>query len=120
MHLKDLQTAAYKQAVEKGLYNAPQSISSLLGHIREEGREALNAWKQFRDLQNHFACTSRHIEECLKVDFKCPECPRRRNEGVPQELADVVIMTCSAAEYLGIDLEREIKIKMEYNAIRER
>lgn len=120
MEIKTLQNDVYKQAVERGLYKDGPSTNKLLWHIREEAAEAIKAWKTYSDLQTHFECASRHIEDCMKCNFDCSICPRRRNEGVNQELADVIIMTLSACEYLGVDIEAAIIEKMAYNAIRER
>lgn len=120
MELKELQLDAYTQAVERGLYKDEPSINNLLWHIREEASEAIRAWKQYNDLRTHYECESHFVEDCLKCDFDCSICPRRRNEGVNQELADVIIMTLSACEHMGIDIEAAIKEKMAYNAIRKR
>lgn len=120
MNIKKLQKAIYKQAQRKGLYKYPQSINALLWHIREEAAEAVRAWKKYNDLKVHYECTSKRIEDCAIVKFACDKCPYRSNEGVDQELADVIIMTLSACEHLGIDIEKAIKEKMAYNDIRKR
>ena len=39
-------------------------------------------------------------------------------EGIPSEMADVVIRVLDACEYYGIDLEQAIKEKMAYNRTR--
>jgi NTP pyrophosphatase (non-canonical NTP hydrolase) len=39
-------------------------------------------------------------------------------EGIPSELADIVIRVADMAAYLGIDLDAAIKAKMAYNATR--
>lgn len=38
--------------------------------------------------------------------------------GFPNELADIVIRVFDLAEYYGIDLETEMRMKMDYNATR--
>ncbi len=38
----------------------------------------------------------------------------------PDELADIIIRVGDLAEYLGYDLERHVKLKMEYNSRREK
>lgn len=120
MKLKELQEAVYAQEVECGLYKKKKSVHNLLWHIREEGNEAIRAWNQYKDLNVHYECESRFKEDCLKVEFDCSKCDKRINDGVSQELADVIIKTLSACEQLGIDIEAAIKEKMEYNAIRKR
>lgn len=39
-------------------------------------------------------------------------------EGLPSELADIVIRVADFAEHLGIDLEEEIRVKAAYNETR--
>lgn len=120
MDINDLQSLVYAQAVERGLYKNNPSAKRLLHHIREEGNEIISAYYKYGDLKTHYECKSMLIEDCDKVDFNCEACPYRSNEGVPQEMADVIIMTLSACEHLGIDAEEAIKEKMQYNAIRKR
>lgn len=120
MELKELQLDAYTQAVERGLYKDSPTKNKLLWHIREEATEAVRAWQRYRDVKTHYECNSRTITDCMPTNFDCSRCKQRRNEGVNQELADVIIMTLSACEHLGIDIEAAIKEKMAYNAIRER
>lgn len=120
MNIRELQKAVYKQAVEKGLYITPQTPKALLWHIRAEAQEAVKALAKYRDIKTHYECHSRFMEDCLKVNFNCAICPKRSNEGVDQELADVIIMTLSACEHMGIDITEAIERKMAYNAMRER
>lgn len=120
MTIEELQKAVYAQAVSRGLYKENPGPNNLLWHIREEAAEAVRAWKRYNDLKAHYECTSKCIEDCATVKFACDKCPYRKNEGVNQELADVIIMTLSACEHLGIDIEAAIKTKMAYNDIRER
>ena len=119
MNIEELQKAVYAQALSKGLYKGCPGFTKLLWHIREEAGEAIRAWKEYRDLDVHYECpgASRY---CIDRDFNCPTCPRRHNEGVTMELADVIIMTLSVCEYMGIDIEDAIQEKMAYNAIRKR
>ena len=119
MDLRQLQKAVYDQAKQRGLYTPRPTVNNLFWHIREEAAEALKAWNRYNDLRTHYECGGTKAN-CIKNDFNCPKCPHRKNEGVTQELADVIIMTLSACEHLGIDLVQAIKEKMEYNAIRQR
>lgn len=40
-------------------------------------------------------------------------------EGVPSELADIVIRVFDVAGWLGIDLEQEVADKLDYNSTRQ-
>ena len=120
MNIDDLKADVYAQAVKKGLYDDPQSIKTLLWHIRTEAQEAQKAFYHYGDIETHYECNSRFSIDCVKNGYSCPACSHRRNEGVPQELADVIIMTLSACAYLDIDIAKAIREKMAYNEIRER
>lgn len=119
MTIEELQKAVYAQAVSRGLYKENPGPNNLLWHIREEAAEAVRAWKKYKDFKVHYGCTG-SIGHCVNNNFNCPACPCRSNEGVTQELADVIIMTLSACEHMGIDIEAAIQEKMAYNAIRKR
>lgn len=119
MTISELQKVVHEQAVERGLYKGKPSVSNLLWHVREEAAEAIKAWHDYKDLDVHNECDG-VTNYCIKRDFQCKTCPRRRPEGVCMELADVVIMTLSLCEHLGINLEAAIEEKMAYNAIRKR
>jgi hypothetical protein len=49
---------------------------------------------------------------------ECTTCNRGKPEGVPIELADVIIRICDYAGRHHIDLDKAIEMKMNYNATR--
>ena len=98
MSLNNIGMRAYANAVEKGFYETPPSIAERLCLIHSEVSEALEAWRD-----NDLAPRTR-------IDGK--------PEGLPSELADIVIRVADMATYLGIDLDAVIEAKMAYNATR--
>ena len=61
--------------------------------------------------------------ECVRDDdYEPRENPDRpgKPEGLPSELADVVIRVAQLAHVLGIDLDKAVEGKMDYNAVRKR
>ncbi len=60
--------------------------------------------------------------ECVRDDDYTPrENPDRpgKPEGLPSELADVIIRVAQLAHALGIDLDEAVSTKMDYNAVRK-
>jgi NTP pyrophosphatase (non-canonical NTP hydrolase) len=56
-------------------------------------------------------------DQCLNC-LRCQECEHGKPEGIPIELADVIIRICDTCGQYGIDLDRAIRLKMEYNKTR--
>jgi NTP pyrophosphatase (non-canonical NTP hydrolase) len=96
--LNDLGRKAYDNAKSKGFYDTPPSVPERLCLIHSEVSEALEA---YRDGDN---------------DLRIAE--GGKPEGIPSELADIVIRVVDMACYLGIDLDAAVKAKMDYNATR--
>lgn len=96
--INDLAAESHDRAVRKGFYNPVPSIESRLCLIHSEVSEALEAYRD--DLM-------------ITVLNE-----RGKPEGLPSELADIIIRVCDMACHLGIDLEHEIRIKSDYNETR--
>lgn len=114
MRIKDLQKQAHALAKQKGFWEilpdtkkvAPRNLSELLMLIVTELGEACEALrKNLRQDVISQAANCRTKGEWLKDTFE-------------DELADAVIRICDLAESEGINLEWQIKKKMEYNKTR--
>lgn len=115
MDFRELQTAVHAMAVRKGWWDegldkgalrfdgpaGPHIIGAKLALIHSEVSEALE-------------CV-RDGDMTTRVSTERPGKP----EGLPSELADVVIRTMDLAEALGIDLWAAILEKDAYNATRK-
>lgn len=114
MRIKDLVTEATETAASKGWHNNPVHIPESLCLIHSEVSEALEAHRVGLDTT------------VLRLQCDCyPEpphyicgCTTYKPEGLPSELADVVIRVAHLCGRLGIDLEKELRIKMDYNKTR--
>jgi NTP pyrophosphatase (non-canonical NTP hydrolase) len=98
MNINELVQESHERAVSKGFYDPPPSVEQRLCLIHSEVSEALEAFR------------AGELETSLNETGK--------PEGFPSELADVVIRICDFAGHLGIDLEKEIRLKSDYNETR--
>jgi NTP pyrophosphatase (non-canonical NTP hydrolase) len=56
--------------------------------------------------------------ECVRDGYVIGYQTGEKPEGLPSELADIVIRVADLCGHLGINLERAIEVKMQYNATR--
>ncbi len=110
MRIRDLQKMAYENSKAHGFHDGPVNVPEKLCLIHSEVSEALEEHRKGR-LTTEFAGKGR-----FPTDGEYQGKP----EGLPSELADIVIRVADLAEALGIDLEREIELKHGYNVSRPR
>ena len=97
--IAELQVEVHENAKAHGWWENPRTIGELLMLITSEVTEA------FVEVRN-----GHEVNETYYKDGKM--------EGVPSELADIVIRVMDLCEYYGIDLESAIVEKHRYNLAR--
>lgn len=119
MDLLKLQNEAWKIAEEKGWHDKPLSFGEFISLCHGELSEALEI---FRD-KGEEAITRTGLEhETIThysngvVDMKVPV--TSKPEGIPVELADVIIRILDYCESQGISMSQSIETKMMYNKTR--
>jgi NTP pyrophosphatase (non-canonical NTP hydrolase) len=100
MKINELVKEAHENAINHGWWEKPKTFGELIALIHSEASEALEEYR------NHKNPTETYYNDNDKP------------EGIPSELADIVIRVFDMCGYYGIDLERSIKEKMEYNKSR--
>lgn len=124
MSIRELQALAYKQSADKGFHdNEPTSGRALLSLNAErialmhsELSEALEELRSGRaPNETYFRLPGNSISAAQLLENGSP---LGKPEGVPFELADVVIRVLDFCEANDIDLESMIIEKLAYNATR--
>jgi NTP pyrophosphatase (non-canonical NTP hydrolase) len=132
MRIKDLVIEAHNNAKAKGWWVKPKTFGDLIALIDAESSEALEEHRnhhvptetyysgKFRNIEftseikdEIFTGTYDIHEETVDYEIMCS-----KPEGIPSELADIVIRVFDMCGRYGIDLEAAIKEKMEYNTTR--
>lgn len=121
MNIAELQKQVHNLAVSKGwwddciddpdMFPSHQRIASAIALIHSELSEAL---EEVRD-DNLSTYWMLHGE---RIDDRDEAPPDAKPEGLPIELADVIIRALDLAGALGIDMEQAIADKVAYNATR--
>ena len=116
MNIKEIQQEIHKVNVEKGFWEDRKNVGEVLMLIVSELGEALDAHRANKKA-NVEAFDARAIDrtepEDYQIDFQ--QCIKDTFE---DEIADTVIRILDMCEGFGIDLERHIELKLEYNKTR--
>lgn len=100
MNINELRDRANRQATEAGFWADDWNVGEKLALIHSEVSEALEENRAGHDLTHTY----------YREDGK--------PEGVPSELADIVIRVADLAGEIGIDLDAVITEKLDFNQSR--
>lgn len=119
MDLNELVTRAHATAVEKGWWEKPRDLDGLLMLVVSEASEALEEWRNGHDVnEEYFPGAGMHgpVANSRAEALVWAGSYGWKPEGIPSELADIVIRVADMCGYYGIDLAEAIETKMAYNA----
>lgn len=119
MHINELVAKATSQAILSGFthHDKPRSVAEHTALIITEVGELYEAHRDGYAPGNHLFQHRGGVVNSQPYD---DEFASGKPVGIPSELADIVIRVANMAGEYGIDLERAIDEKMEYNAGRPR
>ena len=115
--LNELSKQFHEKAKAKGFWDEPRETGTLLMLIVSELSEALEA-----DRKNKYAELSvfdaRNEDRKNWADFSA-DFQELIKDSFEDEIADTFIRLLDLVGYLGIDIDRHILLKMQYNHMRE-
>ena len=102
--LNELRDQCYKTAVEHGWHEKEANVGEKIALMHSELSEALEAYRDNKPLNMIYFT---HVTEA-----------HPKPDGVPVELADVIIRILDFCGRYGIDIEDAVQTKMAYNETR--
>ena len=112
MNLNELTKEIHANAVAHGWWDEPQPFPVIAALIHSEISEALEEWRYGRPLlwyeKKSEATLYADENPCIKAELHKPQ-------GLAVELADAIIRVLDYCGYAGIDIEKAIRLKHEYN-----
>lgn len=116
MEIRELQKKVHQNAMNKGFWDKPHNFGNDLMLVVSELGECIEAHRcgDFANIEafNELIVNETYdFETCFKREIK---------DSMEDELADAVIRILDMAEGYGVDLQKHIELKMEFNEKRER
>ncbi|MYX21982.1 hypothetical protein GTY77_18230 [Streptomyces sp. SID8380] len=116
--INELVQEAHQNAVSKGWWEGDRSFGELIALMHSELSEALEDYRNGKAVNKVWYEYKEEDGEISRVSGFIRNGVLGKPCGIPSELADVVIRVFDTCGRYGIDLERIIEEKMEYNATR--
>jgi hypothetical protein len=125
--LNKFQKEVHQNAKDHGWWDEERSFPELLMLIVSEAAEALEEYRNNNDINNsyysgkgktHWDSQRITVTTLYTSEKPRPDLPSEKPEGIPSELADIVLRVMDICGHYNIDLESAIRKKHEYNKTR--
>ncbi|MDF2487302.1 MAG: hypothetical protein K0R46_3470 [Herbinix sp.] len=110
-----------ENAIAHGWWNGQErSFGELIALCHSELSEALEEHRNGKQpTDTYYLCKSMpNSDDFIRCNKKCEECKHGKPEGIPSELADVIIRIFDMCHHYGIDIESMLIEKHEFNKSR--
>jgi NTP pyrophosphatase (non-canonical NTP hydrolase) len=126
MNLNELAADIHTTAVEKGWWGTVNPFAQQCANFHGEVSEAWEEWRKGRGmtevyyLERWSHSPSPYPSNALQGGWVATDEERNtlKPEGIPIELADIIIRVLDTCDEAGIDIEAAVRLKMEYNKTR--
>ena len=109
--LNELAKEIHLTSVDHGFYDLAPNFGLAIALMHTELSEALEEWRN-----NHEPTEIYHNTSHQEIDIDTAVLSYGwKPEGIPIELADVIIRVLDTCAYYGIDIDHAIKLKMAHN-----
>lgn len=125
MNLKDLMDDIHKTAVEHGWWESKQTLPELLALIHSEVSEALEEVRNHHKPNETYYSGHFPTRDCkagkgtIYLTSPTPNFICQKPEGIPAELADIIIRVLDVCAGYDIDIIKAIEEKIAFNKTRE-
>lgn len=117
--LTTVKKEAFETAWEKGWYEDEfVTFAERLALVHSEVSEALEEYRNWHKYNEIYVNIPAANDTSIQVQYDEEIHVLCKPEGIAVELADVLIRVCELSAFYGIDLERAVRIKLDYNKSR--
>lgn len=117
--LNEISKEINQQSVRKGCYEKPREIGTLLMLVVSELSEALEADRKNRHADFEAYQTKLNLEPNRAFVKQSSLFQEYIKDTFEDEITDAMIRLFDLCGYMGIDIEKHIKLKLEYNKNRQ-
>lgn len=135
MNIKNFAVEVHENAIKHGWWDEERSFGDLIALCHSELSEALEEYRNgHKPTETYYSCSAdptRYPCQCVRAGTShrneqghCTygidnaPCEFSKMEGIPSELADVIIRVMDMCGHYGIDIETTLKGKHEFNKTR--